>query len=131
MLLQILQHPKWALAALELRGKLQFKNMERYAPKNSTQSVSNFIAGQLHGSLSWEYLAEIRKHWKGRLVLKGVLRPSDALRAIDSGVDSIIVSNHGGRQTLPLFLFYHLYVKPLALIFQLFLIAAFALASTY
>ncbi|CAI8347371.1 alpha-hydroxy acid oxidase [Alphaproteobacteria bacterium] len=98
MLLQILQHPKWALAALELRGKLQFKNMERYAPKNSTQSVSNFIAGQLHGSLSWEYLAEIRKHWKGRLVLKGVLRPSDALRAIDSGVDSIIVSNHGGRQ---------------------------------
>jgi L-lactate dehydrogenase (cytochrome) len=60
--------------------------------------VSNFIAGQLHGSLSWEYLAEIRKHWKGRLVLKGVLRPSDALRAIDTGVDGIIVSNHGGRQ---------------------------------
>ena len=98
MLFQILRHPKWALAALELRGKLEFKNMERYVPKNSTKSVSNFIAGQLHGSLSWDYLAEIRRQWKGRLLLKGVLRPSDASIAIDTGVDGVIVSNHGGRQ---------------------------------
>ena len=98
MLFQILQHPKWALAALKLKGKLEFKNMERYAPKSSTESVSNFIAGQLHGSLSWDYLAEIRRQWKGRLLLKGVLRPSDAKIAINTGVDGIIVSNHGGRQ---------------------------------
>ena len=98
MLFQILRHPKWALAALELRGKLEFKNMERYAQKNSTETVSNFIAKQLHGSLSWDYLAEIRRQWKGGLLLKGVLRPSDALIAIDTGVDGIIVSNHGGRQ---------------------------------
>ncbi len=98
MLFQILQHPKWALAALGLKGRLQFKNMERYAPKNTAESVSNFIAGQLHGSLSWNYLEEIRGHWNGCLLLKGVLRPSDALRAIDTGVDGIIVSNHGGRQ---------------------------------
>ena len=98
MLLQILMHPKWAYDALELKGKLRFKNLERYAPKNSAEPISKFIARQLHGSLNWDYLAEIRKYWSGQLLLKGVLRPSDALRAIDIGVDGIVVSNHGGRQ---------------------------------
>ncbi len=98
MLLQILQHPSWAIAALGLRGKLRFKNMEPYAPKNSSEPISHFIGSELNGSLNWEYLSEIRKYWKGTLLLKGVLRASDALRAVDTGVDGIVVSNHGGRQ---------------------------------
>jgi isopentenyl diphosphate isomerase/L-lactate dehydrogenase-like FMN-dependent dehydrogenase len=40
----------------------------------------------------------MRKIWKGRLVLKGVLDPRDARMARESGVDGVIVSNHGGRQ---------------------------------
>ena len=39
----------------------------------------------------------IRRHWKGNLILKGILRPSDALEALNNGVDGIVVSNHGAR----------------------------------
>jgi L-lactate dehydrogenase (cytochrome) len=49
-------------------------------------------------ALSWEHLELMRKIWKGKLVLKGVLSPQDVRIARESGVDGILVSNHGGRQ---------------------------------
>ena len=48
--------------------------------------------------LCWEHLELMRKMWKGKLVLKGVLSPADVRIARESGVDGIMVSNHGGRQ---------------------------------
>ena len=48
--------------------------------------------------LSWEHVELMRKIWKGKLVLKGVLSPHDVRIARESGVDGIMVSNHGGRQ---------------------------------
>jgi lactate 2-monooxygenase len=47
---------------------------------------------------TWENLAFIRDHWDGPIVLKGVQHPDDARRAVDAGMDGIVVSNHGGRQ---------------------------------
>lgn len=49
-------------------------------------------------SNTWEDLEWLRGQWDGPLVLKGVLHPDDARRAADSGVDGVVVSNHGGRQ---------------------------------
>jgi len=43
-------------------------------------------------------VALVRKHWPGRLIVKGVLHPADCVAARDAGADAIIVSNHGGRQ---------------------------------
>jgi len=48
--------------------------------------------------LSWTHVELMRRLWKGRLVLKGVLSKEDARIARESGVDGVIVSNHGGRQ---------------------------------
>ncbi len=48
--------------------------------------------------LNWEHIELIRRKWKGKLVLKGVNSPQDARIARESGVDGVIVSNHGGRQ---------------------------------
>lgn len=48
--------------------------------------------------LSWEHVELMRKIWKGKLVLKGVLSRHDVRIARESGVDGIMVSNHGGRQ---------------------------------
>ncbi len=48
--------------------------------------------------LAWEHLELMRKLWKGKLVLKGVLAREDIRIARESGVDGIMVSNHGGRQ---------------------------------
>jgi L-lactate dehydrogenase (cytochrome) len=49
-------------------------------------------------ALAWEHLELMRRMWKGKLVLKGVLAPQDVRIARESGVDGILVSNHGGRQ---------------------------------
>ena len=48
--------------------------------------------------LSWRHLALIRRLWPGRLIVKGVLSPQDAVFARENGADGVIVSNHGGRQ---------------------------------
>jgi L-lactate dehydrogenase (cytochrome) len=55
-----------------------------------------FRAGR--DQLDWDTLAWLRGRWRGKLLLKGVVHPSDALLAVTLGVDGIIVSNHGGRQ---------------------------------
>lgn len=49
-------------------------------------------------SLTWDDLPFLRQHWKGPIVLKGILTVADAIRAADAGIDGVIVSNHGGRQ---------------------------------
>lgn len=45
-----------------------------------------------------EDLAWVRRAWDGPVIVKGVLRPDDAVRAVDAGADAVVVSNHGGRQ---------------------------------
>jgi L-lactate dehydrogenase (cytochrome) len=48
--------------------------------------------------LSWKHLELMRRLWKGRLVVKGILDRNDARLARECGADGVIVSNHGGRQ---------------------------------
>lgn len=48
--------------------------------------------------LSWSQLSFLRTYWKGPILLKGISTAADAARAVDHGIDGIIVSNHGGRQ---------------------------------
>jgi L-lactate dehydrogenase (cytochrome) len=48
--------------------------------------------------LCWEHLELMRRIWKGKLVIKGVLAREDVRIARESGVDGVLVSNHGGRQ---------------------------------
>ncbi len=50
------------------------------------------------GAFTWDEIARYREKWKKPLVLKGVLHPEDAERAVSLGLDGIFVSNHGGRQ---------------------------------
>jgi L-lactate dehydrogenase (cytochrome) len=49
-------------------------------------------------SLTWDDLGFLRDHWDGPIMLKGIQHPDDAWRAVDAGMDGVIVSNHGGRQ---------------------------------
>src|SRR3954447_15340570 len=49
-------------------------------------------------SLSWEKLQFLREHTSKPILLKGINRADDALKALDYGMDGIVVSNHGGRQ---------------------------------
>jgi isopentenyl diphosphate isomerase/L-lactate dehydrogenase-like FMN-dependent dehydrogenase len=47
---------------------------------------------------TWEHLTFVRNHWDGPILLKGIQHVDDARRAVDAGMDGIVVSNHGGRQ---------------------------------
>jgi L-lactate dehydrogenase (cytochrome) len=96
-----LTHPAWlcgtALRTLARHGMPHFENSQatRGAPILSSTVTRDFGA---RDHLSWEHFDLIRKRWRGRVVIKGVLHPDDALRARDHGADGVIVSNHGGRQ---------------------------------
>jgi (S)-mandelate dehydrogenase len=49
-------------------------------------------------SISWDDVRRLRDIWPGLLMLKGIQRGDDALRAVEYGANAVIVSNHGGRQ---------------------------------
>jgi len=60
------------------------------------KNVNRDFSGRRH--LDWSTLDQVRTRWKGNLVVKGILHPDDARRAVSAGADGLIVSNHGGRQ---------------------------------
>jgi L-lactate dehydrogenase (cytochrome) len=96
-----LTHPRWLLSVflrtLLSHGMPHFENSfaTRGAPIVSSRAQRDH-APKDH--LDWDRVALIRKHWPGRLIVKGVLHPGDGVAARDAGADGIIVSNHGGRQ---------------------------------
>jgi lactate 2-monooxygenase len=62
------------------------------------EDVQKFIEIYSRPSLTWEALPFLRERTKLPILLKGIVHPDDARRAIDAGMDGIVVSNHGGRQ---------------------------------
>ncbi len=78
---------------------LTFGNLENAVPDASTpDAFKEWVDAQFDPSVTWDDIAWVREHWGGRLLVKGVLDPQDARRAVEAGVDGIVVSNHGGRQ---------------------------------
>jgi lactate 2-monooxygenase len=61
-------------------------------------AVQRFVEIFSRPTLAWSDLPFLRERTKLPIVLKGILHPDDARRALDAGVDGIVVSNHGGRQ---------------------------------
>jgi lactate 2-monooxygenase len=61
-------------------------------------AVETFLDVYSRPHLSWDDLATLRGRTRLPIVLKGVLHPDDARRAVDAGVDGVLVSTHGGRQ---------------------------------
>src|SRR4051812_32284828 len=61
-------------------------------------AVQTFLATYSRPSLTWADLAFVRERTRLPIVLKGILHPDDARRALDEGMDGVVVSNHGGRQ---------------------------------
>ena len=70
----------------------------KYIDGSSLKKLAGFVGASLGGTLSWDYLREVRAIWKGNLVVKGILDPADARQCLDVGADAVWVSNHGGRQ---------------------------------
>lgn len=94
---QSVTHPAWSMAVLR-HGIPRFRTIEQYLDGTSITAVAGFVGASLGGSLSFDYVAEVRARWTGNIVVKGILDPADARRSIDVGADAVWVSNHGGRQ---------------------------------
>ena len=94
-------HPRWSLGTLARtvweRGVPHFENSfaTRGAPIISSNVERDF---SLRDHLDWSHLDAIRRQWKGRLVLKGIMSPADVALSRERGVEGVILSNHGGRQ---------------------------------
>jgi L-lactate dehydrogenase (cytochrome) len=94
-------HPGWLLGTwlrtLLKHGMPHFENMDasRGPPVLSKNLIRNIGA---RDQLAWKHVELIRRRWRGKLVVKGILSPHDARIARESGVDGVMVSNHGGRQ---------------------------------
>jgi len=94
-------HPHWLFGTWARTvmnyGMPHFENMDaQRGPPVLAKNLMRNIGKR--DQLAWKHVELIRKRWKGKLVVKGLIAPQDARIARDSGVDGVIVSNHGGRQ---------------------------------
>ncbi|MEQ1753852.1 MAG: L-lactate dehydrogenase [Micropepsaceae bacterium] len=91
--------PGWILD-VGVRGQpLTFGNLAGVVKDaKSLGALLHWTSTALDPSVTWKDLEWIRSIWKGPLILKGVLDPEDAVEAVKTGADALVVSNHGGRQ---------------------------------
>ena len=89
---------RWGLGMLGTKRRF-FGNIVGHAKGVSDpSSLASWTAEAFDPSLTWERIAEFRRMWGGKVILKGILDAEDAKKALSVGADAIIVSNHGGRQ---------------------------------
>ena len=106
---QMITHPHWSLRMLRT-GVPQFVNILPYQQNdfshigvgmNITQSIKDsgkFIEERMGLHITPSVFEDIRAMWPGKLIVKGVLDPDEAMSYLDLGADALVISNHGGRQ---------------------------------
>ena len=98
MVASMVKCPGWAVAMLQ-NGQPRFANIQPYAGKGaSLNDTIKFARKEMGGAFSWEEVARYRDKWKKPMIVKGLLHPADAEKAVSLGIEGILVSNHGGRQ---------------------------------
>ncbi len=90
-LLDFAMHPIWSLTTL-------FNGIPKPMNYETSKNGNKFIRTESRGATDWDTLKRVRDSWKGKLIVKGVMSPKDAIKIKNSGADAIQVSNHGGRQ---------------------------------
>ncbi len=88
-------HPRWSIATATHALRNGMPRPMNYATSSSN---TTFIRNASRAKADWSFLASLRERWRGKLVVKGVQNPDDAIRIKSMGADAIYVSNHGGRQ---------------------------------
>jgi L-lactate dehydrogenase (cytochrome) len=78
--------------------RLTMGNYVKPGDASGIREIAGQLASRLDPGMSWKDVDALRAIWRGPLMLKGILSPSEAREAVERGVDGVIVSNHGGRQ---------------------------------
>ena len=98
--LDVLLHPRWLAGVMgryALDGGIptQANLPDRLRAKVTKGAPPGALFKQ--DDLDWDGVKDLRDRWPGKFVLKGILHPEDAERALALGADGVVVSNHGGR----------------------------------
>lgn len=97
-IINMMTKPRWCLG-MAMTRRHGFGNIIGHAGDVSDMSsLSAWTAEQFDPALSWDDVRWVRDRWDGKLIIKGIMDPEDAVLAAECGVDALIVSNHGGRQ---------------------------------
>jgi isopentenyl diphosphate isomerase/L-lactate dehydrogenase-like FMN-dependent dehydrogenase len=98
--LDVLGHPRWLfgvwLRYMLTTGTPRYRN---FPPETQTR-ITALPMGRstaLNAGITWDDVRELRKLWPGKLIVKGIQHPQDAVLAADAGADAVVLSNHGGR----------------------------------
>lgn len=95
---QLLSRPSWTFATF-CAGAPTAANLLPYLPSGLSRDAGLlYLLDNLEGETTWHDIGRLRSEWAGNLIVKGIMDPADAMSALDSGADAVIVSNHGGRQ---------------------------------
>jgi len=92
-------HPAWTMSFLRSEP-IRFANVvgRSVGDGSSPVNLSDYINSQFDPALAWSDIEWLRSIWSGRIVVKGIQCVEDAIIAAESGVDAVVLSNHGGRQ---------------------------------
>ncbi|MGB5864231.1 MAG: alpha-hydroxy acid oxidase [Sulfitobacter sp.] len=98
LMAQVAMRPAWA-AGMAKRGMPHMRGLDKYADATTNGlSPTAHVGYLLRTAPDWDYVGWLREEWQGDLLVKGVMRGTDATRLEELGVDGIWVSNHAGRQ---------------------------------
>ena len=97
-LLNLMTKPEWCLHMLGTKRHTFGNIVGHVKGVENMSSLGAWTSQQFDPTLSWDDVAWIKDLWGGKLIIKGILDPDDAVMAVRSGADAIVVSNHGGRQ---------------------------------
>lgn len=95
----MLCHARWMWQVLR-HGLPSFPNLEQFTPgpDRSLYAVARWALANQRPQTDWTTVAQIRRAWSGKLLIKGVTNVADVRAAVQAGLDGVVLSNHGGRQ---------------------------------
>jgi (S)-mandelate dehydrogenase len=97
-ILSVLSRPRWMWKIMIRRGLPAMVNLATAADRPIDRvSAAGYFSTERRASFDYEHLKELRRRWKGPLLVKGVLRADEAIQISNCGADGVILSNHGGR----------------------------------
>ena len=88
--------PRWALDIVTKGWPLKFGTIAGAMPRGV--SYGKFVHDNFDTSTTWKDIEWLRSIFPGKMILKGILDPEDAKRAMQTNIDGVLVSNHGGRE---------------------------------
>lgn len=96
--LNLATKPHWCLKMLGTKRRCMGNIVGHVKGVSDMSSLAVWTTEQFDPTLDWKTVEWVRGLWDRKLILKGVMEVEDAMLAVRSGADAVVVSNHGGRQ---------------------------------